>query len=261
MDNVPGLISVIVPVYNAEDFIVPCIENILRQSYKNIEIIVVDDGSTDRTSAIAKQFPVLLIEQENKGVSAARNTGMDAAKGEFIHFMDVDDLINNTFYERLYEAITSSSADVCCSGMVNQQYPHKTLLFSSLNVYTSTHEKLEKTYVGKWGYVWRYLFRSDFLRRHRLRFEEGRVIEDLMFALPAVYFAKKLVVAPGAVYTYVYRKGSQMTDTSGEWGRKRHEDWLYAQASMRVFALQHGFRIPGINTGKIRYWIRKYFRR
>ncbi|MDH7445524.1 glycosyltransferase family 2 protein [Aquimarina sp. 2201CG14-23] len=86
------LISVIIPAYNAEDFISDTVHSILQQQYDNIEIIVVDDGSSDLTATICKSLPVTLIRQQNKGVSAARNTGLEAANGDLIAFLDADDL-------------------------------------------------------------------------------------------------------------------------------------------------------------------------
>ena len=104
--SISTLISVIVPAYNAEQYIAQCIDNLLCQTYKNLEIIVVDDGSTDNTSRVLQQYPkVKYIYQPNSGVSVARNAGIEAASGEFIHFMDADDLLNLEFYEKMYEAI------------------------------------------------------------------------------------------------------------------------------------------------------------
>lgn len=247
------LVSVIIPVYNAEAYMDTCLSNLQSQSYKNIEVILVDDGSTDNTQLIAKKYPVKIISQENKGVSAARNRGLEASRGSFIHFLDADDLINNDFYKALINAATETGADVACSGMINQKSEHKTILFNKQEVYTTTYKKLEATYVGKWGYVWRYLFKKSFIDRHQLLFEEGRIIEDLMFAFPAVYFTEKLVVVPDAVYTYVYRENSQMTDKDANQQIIRHQDWLHAKKLRDDFAKKHKFKIPGVNTRLLRY--------
>jgi glycosyltransferase involved in cell wall biosynthesis len=248
------LISVIVPVYNAEQHLAQCIANVLQQTYKNIEIIVVDDGSTDRSAQVAESYPVKLIKQQNAGVSAARNKGIDVAAGQFIHFMDADDIINDTFYQKLVSAMLDTGVDVSCCEMINQRERNQTNYFRKRKVYRSVSEKLTVTYVGRIGYVWRYLFRTAFLMQHNLRFEEGRIVEDLMFSLNAVFFAKGLVVVPGAQYTYVHQENSQLTIAGEAQQAKRDRDWQHAKALRKAFAEKHGFKIPGVNTGKLAYF-------
>jgi glycosyltransferase involved in cell wall biosynthesis len=258
-------ISVIIPVYNGEQYIENCLKNILSQTCKELEIIVVNDGSTDRSAEIAGKFPVTVISHEkNRGLSAARNTGIDAAKGEYIHFMDADDGINPDFYKNLLEAITETGADIACGGMVNERNKYKTQRFRKKKVYTSAHGRLKVTYVGKRGYCVRYLFRLDFLKKQNLRFEEGRYVEDLMFSLPAVYYAGKMVVVPGTEYYYYYRKNSILTCNDEAHKEKCHRDWCHAKASMLAFAEEHNFKIPGINSDRISYvWtklVSRFFR-
>ena len=117
-----NLVSVIVPVYNGEKYVATCLENLLNQTYNNLEIIVVDDGSMDKSAELAACYPVRIISHEhNKGLSAARNTGIDNATGDFIHFMDVDDLLNTDFYKKMVEAIVVTDADIACSSVINRK--------------------------------------------------------------------------------------------------------------------------------------------
>lgn len=248
------LVSVIIPVYNGGKYVRSCIENILHQTYKNIEVIIVDDGSTDNSAKIAERFPVQLIRQKNLGVSAARNHGIDVARGEFLHFMDVDDMINEMFYQKLVTSMLETGVDISCSAMVNQRVSSQTNFFKKVKVYRSVSEKLKVTYVGRIGYVWRYVFRTEFLKRNNIRFEEGRIVEDLMFSLRALYFADGLVVVPRAQYTYVYRKDSQLTIAGEEEQAKRDRDWQHAKCIRNNFAEKYGFKIPGVNSGKLAYF-------
>lgn len=110
-------ISVIVPVYNVEDYLEECINSILGQTYKNLEIILVDDGSTDNSSKICdiyekKDKRIKVIHKENGGLSSARNEGLKYRTGEYISFVDSDDFIDKTMYEKLYSAIKKYDADV-----------------------------------------------------------------------------------------------------------------------------------------------------
>lgn len=257
--NSNPLVSVIIPVYNGEQYVRPCLDMMMSQSYKNLEIIVVNDGSADNSAVMTEGYQVKLINHEkNRGLSAARNTGIDAANGEFIHFMDVDDEINSDYYKALVEAITETGADVACSEIINVGSPQKSQNFRKQIVYTATEEKLEATYVGKMGFVWRYLFKIDFLKRHSLRFQEGRLMEDLMFSLPAIYFAEKIVVVPEAKYTYCHHENSIMTNKDKVFRKKRHEDRLHARNAMIEFANKYNFQIPGVTTGRLRYIIKKW---
>ena len=257
------LVSVIIPIYNGEQYVRSCLENILNQTYKNLEIIVVDDGSTDKSAEIAAQYPVKVIREKNSGSGAARNIGIDIAEGEYLHFMDVDDMINATFYEKLVFAMIETGVDVSCSEMINQRIKNQTHFFKKLKIYKSVAEKLKITYVGRIGYVWRYVYRTEFLKKNNIRFEEGRVVEDLMFSLSALFFADRLVVVPGAQYTYIYQQGSQLTIAGEDQQAKRDRDWQHAKMLRSKFAEKHGFKIPGVDNGKIGYlfWkFRNYYR-
>ena len=111
------LISVIVPIYNAEQYIDRCLKSILKQTYSNLEVLLIDDGSSDGSSSICKQYElsdnrVHYYHQHNSGVSAARNKGLDIAKGEYIGFCDADDWIESDMYEVLYSMINSSQSDI-----------------------------------------------------------------------------------------------------------------------------------------------------
>lgn len=258
--NSQPLVTVVVPVFNGEKYIDKCLDCLLKQSYKNLEIIVVNDGSSDNSEKIIKKYPVQLINHEkNSGLSASRNTGIDAATGEYIHFMDVDDTVNDTYYEAMVEAIVSTGVDVACSGMIHERNRYKTQRFKTKEVFVSTKDKFTATYVGKWGFVWRYLFRLNFLKENNLRFEEGRFIEDLPFSVPALYFANKLVTVPKAEYYYYYSPNSILNNKDKTHQEKRRVDLAHANQQVMEFAKKHNFKIPGVNTGRTRYLLRKVY--
>lgn len=118
------MVSIIVPIYNVEQYISKCIESILAQTYRDFELILVDDGSTDMCGKICDEYAkqdsrVHVIHQENKGVSAARNAGISLAKGEYIMFVDSDDFITENMLEKMHDCIAESGSDIAICGINN----------------------------------------------------------------------------------------------------------------------------------------------
>ena len=115
-------ISVIVPVYNTEKFLRRCLDSLINQTFKDLEIICVNDGSADGSGDILKEYSgIRVINQENRGLSGARNTGIQAARGRFIGFVDSDDWVDLDFFEKLYEAAVKNNADIACASIVRSR--------------------------------------------------------------------------------------------------------------------------------------------
>ena len=129
------LLSVIIPVYNTERYLSACIESILSQAYLDIELLLIDDGSTDHSGAIcdeyaAKDSRVRVSHKEDGGVSSARNLGLDQARGEYIHFVDSDDLVLQGSYQYISEVIFECSPDVICFNYVRDACNNNALIIS-----------------------------------------------------------------------------------------------------------------------------------
>lgn len=253
----PPLVTVVIPCYNGEKYVDRCLRCLKRQSYPALEILFVDDGSTDRSGEVAARYPGLRVlrNEPNGGLSYSRNRGIAEASGKYIHFFDVDDRICSTFYEWLVEAAERHDADMAFSGMINEAAPQYTQLFREERVYTTVREKMRATYVGKWGYAVRYLIRTDLIREHRLSFPVGKYCEDLPFSFRAVYYARRIVTVPGAEYLYVANEGSILRDPAKE--ARVRTDRQEMIDNIRTFAREHHFRIPGLEVGVIPYVLRK----
>ncbi len=211
------MISVIVPIFNVEDVLNRCIESIVTQTYKNIEIILVDDGSSDNSGAICDEWEkkdrrITVIHKNNGGAASARNYGLEIAKGEYIGFVDSDDYIAADMYELLL-ADMESDIDVACCGTVTL-YPDRMKLRPVL--YDNAPRKMVFTNqeAVKELLLLKYLSFSpcDKLFRRELfnsiRFPVGKVCEDLPVIYECVKNSQKIVNIGQVKYFYCYRKNS-----------------------------------------------------
>lgn len=205
-DNI--LVSVIIPFYNVEKYIAECIESILNQSYSNIEIIMVDDGSLDNSSVIAKEYArkdcrVRLIEKPNGGVASARNCGMREAKGEFLTFVDSDDWVAVDYVSHLMELQKRNNADMCMTTHFFVQ--KKDVQESQTNIKTITNEEAAvlllspQMVVGSYNKLYRklWLVQNDIWQNELLYSGEG-----LHFIVTAAQYANKVTISNRRIYYY-----------------------------------------------------------
>lgn len=220
-------LSIIVPVYKVEPYLHRCVDSILAQTFTDLEIILVNDGSPDNCGKIcdkyAEQDPrVRVIHQDNNGLSAARNTGLDAAQGDYIGFVDSDDYIHPQMYETLYHCLTESQADIAvgqhlpveetevpCYDKIPLNFSCELLTRKEFidNYYPENHQKITVM-------VWRKLFRKKIF--DNIRFPVGKTNEDDAIALISLEQCNRVVLAPLVFYYYVQRKGSIMMSEFSE---------------------------------------------
>lgn len=212
-------ISVIIPVYNVEQYLEDCINSILGQSYSDLQIILIDDGSEDISGELCDRFAerdkrIQVIHQKNQGVAVARNTGLQIARGSYIGFVDPDDVIHPRMYEFLLQALNNNNADVAiCHELA---FEGENCAFSD---YSEMHiEDVENTqqlvahfmddWTGPVNFVWNKLYKRDILRD--LQFPIGRLMEDVYFSADALCRVSKAVWIKECLYGYRQRKGSIM---------------------------------------------------
>lgn len=199
------LMSVVIPVYNAEKFIRKPLEHLIHQTYPNIEIIIVDDGSTDGCINIIKDYMkrdkrIKLIQQKNAGVSVASNTGIKAATGEYICIHDHDDFVNLDYFEKMANAAALTDADVLCGEVCEPGWSFPE--FKSIEIATTLSDKIFMTHANGFNCAWRYAYKTDFLRKTNLLFEQSVCgAQDVIFSKSAIILADTVATAPGAIYT------------------------------------------------------------
>ncbi|PHM47217.1 glycosyltransferase family 2 protein [Xenorhabdus miraniensis] len=220
--NLKNKISVIVPVYNVEKYIEKCISSIKKQSYNNFEVIIINDGSIDKS--IEKILPLIendyrfkIITQKNSGLSAARNKGIEHATGEYISFIDSDDHIHNDFLQDMMNKITQTHSDICvCDVQTVDEDGNKIRYLkqhinpenNSLDIY---HVFLES--VAVLPSAWNKIFKKEIV--NETKFPVGRYFEDIAIMHQIILNSKKICYINKPLYNYVIRKNS-ITQTQNE---------------------------------------------
>lgn len=224
-----SLISIIIPVYNVEEYLVQCLDSVCGQTYRNIEIIIVNDGSTDGSDEIIKQYAQLdrritVINKENGGLSEARNYGLDCATGDYIMFVDSDDYIGSTMVEYLVREIQKSDAQIAICGyeLVDEKgrvlsawetFPEETIV--TQKGFWEIHHKVAYVY----GVVaWNKLYSRNIFSK--LRYPVGKIHEDAFLLHKVIHRAKKIVCCPEKLYYYRQRYGSIMNNGRREAGKE-----------------------------------------
>lgn len=216
------LISVIIPIFNLEHYIEKCIDSVLKQTYTNLEILLIDDGSTDNSLEICNKFKendrrIKILTQNNKGVSSARNKGLDNAHGEYILFVDGDDYIEKNMIEKLYLNIKEYDISICNFYEVNKNLKIENSMHNTNNVIDS-EEFFTNIFEndGVRGYLWNKLIRKTIIKNIRID-EELSIMEDLVFLanisrnINKVYIDKNLYL-----YNYVKRDESALNSLNIE---------------------------------------------
>ena len=237
-------ISVIVPVYKVEEYLLECIDSILAQTYTDFELILVDDGSPDNCGVICEEYAekdrrVTVIHQENQGLSGARNSGIDAAKGEYITFVDSDDIVHEQYLEILLLGMGNNTGITVCrlEPFVDMVIPGKLNSGAWEYVGYESQDALIKLYEGNAALpinAWGKLFRKSLL--DNLRFPVGKLHEDQFFT-PRVFFcAGRIVSCNAKLYYYRTRQESIMRTA---FSAKRYDD-LWAIDSCIAFFREKG---------------------
>jgi len=218
-------VSVIIPVYNVEQYLEECLDSVINQTLNNIEIICVNDGSTDSSLGILEAYEkkdnrVRIISQENKGLSAARNTGMRLAEGKYIYYLDSDDYIEIDALEKLYQRAIQDDLDVLfCDGDVQFEtieLKDNTPKFKKRGKYEGIYNgsELFKNMLANMDYqtqVSLHFAKREFLEKHELAFQEGLLYEDNIYTLNLILSASRAAHLSQTLFHYRIRENSIMT--------------------------------------------------
>lgn len=234
-------VSVIVPVYNVKKYLIRCLDSIIEQTLKDIEIICVDDGSDDGSELILKYYAdkglIKVFSQQNLGVSAARNLGIKNASGDFISFVDADDYIEPEFLEQLYNTAIKYCADVACGSIIRENEKEKVelLAYNDICSAESVRDKFILAGIPQSNYVWNKIYKRQEILSNNLSFLEGTVYEDYLFTSQALEKLGRLVSVPNVSYHYFKHSESLIKNDSD----KNRADKLAAHSTLVERCLKH----------------------
>ncbi len=244
-------VSIIIPVYNTEKFLKKCLESLVNQTLKEIEIICIDDGSKDNSWSILEEFAaederikLLQTQGGGSGPSVARNLGIENAAGEYVGFMDSDDWVDLDYFEKLYNAAKKYDTDLAVAGIKRvRSYKWKYhIKFDKEEVVTGTDEKFWKCEVPLKCYIFNKIYRLEELKKHKITFEEGIYFEDRMFTTKALYYLGSLVTVAGTYYNY-WTNSNSIVKTKNA---KRSNDVKYTETLVRDFVAEHNINDYGV---------------
>ncbi len=241
------LVSVIIPVYNVEKYLDDCLKSILNQKYDNLEIIIVDDGSTDKSGDIAKRYAssnksIKIVHQKNGGLSSARNTGIKHAHGEWVVFVDSDDYVDEHYVARLIEKANKSQADVVTCSFT--PFSDDGSLLKKIPVWPekimSGYEAIDDMTAHRQpAYICLSIFRLALFKENNIVFPEGQEYEDIITRIKLLYFAKKVAFLNDRLYYYRIRKDSI---TGKSFSEKRYADIIKSLNDVKTFLDTNGSR-------------------
>ena len=200
-------VSVIVPVYNVEEYLERCLDSLVNQTLKDIEIIIVNDGSTDGSKEIIQKYlnkykNIVYLEKENGGLSSARNYGIPYAKGEYIGFVDSDDYVELTMYEKMYNKAIEEKSDMVECDFI-WEYPNKKREDIG-KMYSSKKEAIVEARVVAWNKI----IKKDIIEKTKITFPEGLRYEDIEFFYKIVPYLDKISFVKETLVHYIQRESS-----------------------------------------------------
>lgn len=266
-------VSVIVPVYNTEKYLSKCLASLIQQTLKEIEIIIVNDGSTDNSLSVILEFQkidarIKVINQENKLQGAARNNGMMIAAGEYIGFVDSDDWVDLNYYEKLYNAAKKYNSDIALATNVRigNGKTKKRLNIEKEEFITTLQGKMDICNQWKDGCSTNKIYRYSLLTSNNITWPEGCYCEDKLFTAKALFYANGVVAVPKLYYYYFRNPNSTVNSKKGKHNKAKRNDRDNARRAVLNFlkennaalrdkdfwAIKKDFKLFGITIYRIK---------
>lgn len=265
------LITIVVPIYNVEKYLKQCLESLISQTYKNIEIILINDGSTDGSKKICEEFTkkdtrIIVINQKNSGLSAARNTGIDNAMGKYITFVDADDYVSNYYIEKLYNAIKKQKSQIaqCDIQKVDSNGKFiKKMGYEQETIKTYKDMIIDMMNDMHWienVVVWNKIYEIGLFKN--IKFPLNKIHEDEFVTYKLYYLAKKISIVNESLYYYrqtnnsIMEKKYKIKNLDGLEAIKERMNFFYEENEKDLHGITIKFYIEQIRVNYIK--LKKY---
>ena len=257
-------VSVIIPVYNDAVYVKRCLDSLINQTLHDIEIIIVDDGSTDDTPQVLKEYSqkdnrISIITQENSKQGTARNKGLKFASGDYIAFLDSDDWVDNDYFEKMLDASERTGVDISVSSAIRiKKFDRvsKYIEYDEEKIYKNSKDIIEVLKIPPYWFVWGKLYKKRLLSE--IRFEEDVYYEDAEFLLKVIHHTSSIATVPKVKYYYFSNPNSTM---KSKHSIAKDQDKINAMVNVVNYAKEHNIELKEITIFKDRHLLHtvKYY--
>ena len=243
-------VSIIVPVYNVEKYLETCLDSLVNQTLKDVEIICVNDGSKDDSLLILQDYArrdsrIKVVNKENEGQSVARNIAIEMATGEYLGFVDSDDWVDSDYFEKLYNSAKKHDCDIACAGFKrcrkNKQRVSKS--FEAELVCTNVNDKVRMDNLPSHNYIWNKIYRLSTWKDLGIKFTPKRFYEDMALLIQILHKMGKMVTVPGVYYYYRVNPESTVAQKS----IKHSRDFQWAKNNLIKYAEENDIMLDVTN--------------
>lgn len=224
-------VSIIVPVYNVENYLTTCLDSLINQTLKDIEIICINDGSSDSSLSILQDYAkydsrISIINKQNEGQAVARNLGIQKATGEYLGFVDSDDWIDLDYFEKMYNAAMENDCDIACAGFKRCRKRRKSIKksYNAKIIITTVNDKVKMDNIPQDNYIWNKIYRKTSWEKAGIEFKGGRYFEDIELVIKILYYLGKMITVPNTYYFYRDNPNSTVKQKS----LKLKKDYVWA---------------------------------
>ncbi len=233
-------VSIVVPVYNVEKYLKDCLDSLINQTLKEIEIICINDGSKDNSLLILEDYAlrdsrIKVINKENEGQSIARNIGIEIATGEYLGFVDSDDWVDLEYFEKLYNSAKKHDCDIACAGFKRYKKTKKLRISKSFKdevVCANINDKVRMDNLPAHNYIWNKIFKRDSWLNIGIKFTPKRFYEDMALLIKILHKMGSMVTVPGVYYNYRFNSESTVAQKTV----KHTKDYNWAKDELVKYA-------------------------
>ena len=257
-------ISIVIPAFNSENYIEKCMDSLLNQTIKDIEIIIVNDASEDNTKKIIENYAskdtrIKIINLDtNSGQGVARNKGLEIAQGEYIGFVDSDDYVDLDYFENLYNTAKKYNSEIAVASVLKHKSSYKkyNVKYKKCICTSDIHKKMKLCGDTKknFFYAWNKIYKTSVIKENDIKFSEGQIYEDVIFAIKALYYSNAVVSVPNTEYHYICRKDSTINSQFDDKNKKDY-DYVCAYEQLQKFAREKEITLPE----RLNYYSSRWF--